>query len=94
MPPAADLHPESRKTTRGDSRMDGPAGATHTGGSGTYPEEQVNVITHAINISSRVRICNRKACTTSLFARPIDNNSIAESAHAGAKILRNATTSG
>lgn len=94
MPPAADLHLESRETTRSDSRMHSPAGATHTGCSSTYSEQQVNVITHAINISPRVHICNQKSCTTSLFARPMDNNSIAESARLGAKILRNATARG
>lgn len=94
MPSAAHPHLESRKTPRSDSRVHRPASAAHAGCSSTYPEQQVNVITHAININSRVHICNQKRCTTSLFARPMDNNQIAESARSGAKILRNATTSG
>ncbi|SLI53771.1 Uncharacterised protein [Mycobacteroides abscessus subsp. massiliense] len=60
MPSTAHLHLESRKATSSDSRMNGPAGSAHAGCSSTYPEQQVNVITHAINVNSRLPICNHK----------------------------------
>lgn len=41
--------------------MHSPASAAHADCSSTYPEQQVNVITHAININYRVHICNQKS---------------------------------
>lgn len=57
---SADLDSQGGYPTSSYSRVNRAAGAAGAGCGSAHTEQQVNVIIHTINVSSRLPICNRK----------------------------------